>query len=154
MNSTLKAACKASLLALVVALAGCGSTSNLVNSNRTVGCNRSHELKTASTTVEFGLGQRWKTCSGYLLAFQPDGNLVVYNPSGAALWNSATGNRGATRLSLQPDGNLVIYAGTFAVWSSSTPGNPGATLIIQADGNVVLYSVYGSVLWQTATTGR
>lgn len=154
MKPTLKLSLKVSALALVTTLAGCNATTSAINDKLSSGCNRSHELKTASTSVDFGVGQRWKTCSGYLLAFQPDGNLVVYNPNGVAVWNSMTGGKGATRLSLQPDGNLVIYAGTRALWASGTQGNPGAMFSVQADGNVVLYSVYGKPLWQTGTTGR
>lgn len=154
MKPTLKLSLKVLALALVTTLAGCNATTGAINDKVSSGCNRSHELKTSSTSVDFGVGQRWKTCSGYQLAFQPDGNLVVYSPNGAAVWNSMTGAKGVTRLSLQPDGNLVIYAGAGPIWSSGTPGNPGAMLRVQADGNVVLYSVYGKPLWQTGTTGR
>lgn len=154
MKPTLRLSLNVSALAIVMTLAGCAATSSVINDKLSSGCKRSHELKTSSATVDFAVGQRWRTCSGYLLTFQPDGNLVVYNLNGVAVWNSMTGGKGATRLSLQPDGNLVIYAGTRALWASGTSGNPGAVFSVQADGNVVLYSVYGKPLWQTGTTGR
>jgi hypothetical protein len=117
-------------------------------------CRNVHEVRTAQRGVDFAPGQVWKTCSGYESVFQSDGNLVVYNPGRVPVWNSGTSGRGATRLSLQPDGNLVIYALDRAIWSSNTPGNPGARLAMQGDGNVVLYNVYGTAVWQTATSGK
>jgi hypothetical protein len=117
-------------------------------------CRTAHEVRTAQKGVDFAPGMVWKTCSGYEMAFQPDGNLVVYNPGRTPVWKSDTSARGATKLSLQPDGNLVIYASDRAIWSTNTPGNPGARLAVQSDGNVVLYNVYGTAIWQTATGGR
>jgi hypothetical protein len=40
------------------------------------------------------------------------------------------------------------------VWASGTPGNSGAYLQVQNDGNVVIYSASGSVLWSTGTAGK
>jgi hypothetical protein len=55
---------------------------------------------------------------------QTDGNLVVYDASAHAIWNS----------------------GTF--------GHPGARLAVQNDGNVVVYGPASEVLWATNTCCR
>jgi len=46
---------------------------------------------------------------GYRLANQHDGNLVLYDHSGTALWASGTYGRGDSTLWMQEDGNLVLY---------------------------------------------
>jgi len=52
---------------------------------------------------------------------QIDGNFVVYDQSG----------------------NAVFAAGT--------NGNPGSRLVVQDDGNVVIYTTDGTALWATNT---
>ncbi|MDH6108648.1 hypothetical protein P3T36_002431 [Kitasatospora sp. MAP12-15] len=86
------------------------------------------------------LGQGVNLCSGnYELAMQNDGNLVVYGPTGAALWYSGTANPGTTVADMQTDGNFVVYSGSTALWNSHTWGNPGAYVCFQTDGNLVVY---------------
>jgi aqualysin 1 len=67
----------------------------------------------------------WPTCRNIggagVAIMQTDGNFVVYNSAGAAVWASGTG------------------------------GNPGAFLRVQSDGNVVVYSGSGRALWSTGT---
>ena len=63
------------------------------------------------------------TSAGHTV-MQTDGNLVVYNASGAPVWHSYTWN------------------------------HPGAWLVVQNDGNVVVYSASGVPLWATNTGGR
>jgi hypothetical protein len=36
-----------------------------------------------------------------------------------------------------------------ALWNTQTQGNPGARLVLQTDGNIVLYSATNSPLWAT-----
>jgi len=55
---------------------------------------------------------------------------------------------------MQGDGNLVVYASTGPVWSSGTDRHPGAFLVVQDDGNTVIYSAGGSPLWATNTCCR
>ena len=45
----------------------------------------------------------------YLLAYQADGNLVLYIAGGASIWASNTNGTSAGRVVMQSDGNLVIY---------------------------------------------
>lgn len=114
------------------------------------------------------------------LTLQADGNLVMYNSTGQALWNTQTqGNPGA-RLVLQTDGNIVLYSATnsplWATYGVHTPNNlsyintrmnvhgflfPGQSietadrrykLIMQTDGNLVLYSP-SRALWASGTNG-
>lgn len=44
------------------------------------------------------------------LIMQSDGNLVLYNKNGKALWASGTAGNAGDRLEVQTDGNLVVYA--------------------------------------------
>ena len=44
------------------------------------------------------------------LIMQSDGNLVLYNKNGKALWASGTAGQAGDRLEVQTDGNLVVYA--------------------------------------------
>ena len=56
------------------------------------------------------------------------------------------------KLVLQGDGNLVLYSGSRALWSTGTVGSRADRLVMQGDGNLVLYS--GSrALWSTGTVG-
>lgn len=96
------------------------------------------------------------------LIMQGDGNLVIYDGSGLALWvapgtwcGSMCAGLGNFAI-MQTDGNFCIYPnfpdGGHALWCSNTGGNPGAFLAIQDDGNVVIYDSTGSrPLWATGT---
>ena len=90
----------------------------------------------------------------FQLAYQGDGNLVLYRWDGAALWSSRTFGTSPGEAVMQGDGNFVVYnSGGTALWASGTYGNPGASLKIQNDGNVVVYSANGTPLWATGTYG-
>ena len=76
-----------------------------------------------NVVVYRGGSARWSTGTyghpGARLALQSDGNLVVYDTRGVALWNSGTyGSGNADQLAMQDDGNLVLYAGSRAVWAT------------------------------------
>jgi hypothetical protein len=94
-------------------------------------------------------GQSWVT-NRITLVFQGDGNLVLYDKKGTALWWSGTIGRGAKTV-FQADGNLVVYTqdGQTA-WASQTMGHSGARLVLEADGNVTIRSG-NAVLWSTGT---
>lgn len=101
--------------------------------------------------------QSVSSCNGAIrFILQSDGNVVLYNNSGQALWASDTwGRYDATSLRMQSDGNLVLYTddGT-PIWSSGTWNNPGAYLAIQDDSNVVIYTAGGQPIWSTNTWGQ
>lgn len=90
--------------------------------------------------------------SGFSLILQSDGNLVLYEECGTALWASNTAGIAVTSCNMQTDGNLVIYAEAGnPVWASNTDGNDGAHLVVQDDGNVVIYDPYNNPVWATGT---
>jgi plastocyanin len=77
---------------------------------------------------------------------QGDGNLVIYTPSGSAVWSSSTAPSSNDRLVMQTDGNLVIYSGGTALWAkgkllTGPPGPYNAGIITQA--NAVPSGTYG-----------
>jgi len=63
-----------------------------------------------------------------------------------------TSNNGAYRLVLQDDGNLVLYAGEQSVWATSTNGQDVQRAEVQEDGNFVLYTPDKPV-WHSDTKG-
>jgi len=147
----------------------------------------------------------WKTATsgtGSVLTFQSDGNLVLRNTSGAAVWATnthgptaaksltvyndgeviAAGTNGTPRwrsnpapygatasivgaltspnalytATMQIDGNLVVRSRkgglSHAIWVSGTAGHPGSDLVVQSDGNLVIYHRWVP-LWNTHTKG-
>jgi hypothetical protein len=113
---------------------------------------------------------------GAKLTFQTDGNLVLYSATGAALWNTSTNSSGANQVALGDDGNVVVTASgtqkfttnigplgshkvgtTIASNTTLSAGDYLETtdninrLIMQADGNLVLYSSNGKALWNSST---
>jgi len=82
----------------------------------------------------------WASNNRYYLIFQNDGNLVLYNKAGVAMWDTGTNNKG-TRAVFQDDGNLVVYTpGNGVAFSSNTNGRRAERLTIQDDGNLVIYN--------------
>ncbi|MFB7667801.1 hypothetical protein ACFC1R_28415 [Kitasatospora sp. NPDC056138] len=57
-------------------------------------------------------------------------------------------------LVMQNDGNLVLYSENGAVWSSGTWGHGGAYAKFQDDGNLVVYASPNSALWNSGTWGH
>jgi hypothetical protein len=55
-------------------------------------------------------------------------------------------------LLMQGDGNLVLYTGSGAVWATGTQG-AGNAAAMQEDGNLVVYSHDGVPLWDSHTWG-
>jgi hypothetical protein len=114
---------------------------------------------------------------------QTDGNLVVYDGHNHALWATGTNGKQGAHVIVQNDGNLVVYDGAnHAVWASNTvvpaepakPTLPGRLLpgqglmagsqlaspdgyyrlVMQTDGNLVLYDNYSQALWSSKTAGH
>ncbi|WP_029114058.1 LysM peptidoglycan-binding domain-containing protein [Mycobacterium sp. URHB0044] len=63
-----------------------------------------------------------------------------------------TSRNGAYELVLQDDGNLVLYAGEESVWSTGTNGENVVRAEVQSDGNFVLYTPEKPV-WHSDTKG-
>ncbi len=108
----------------------------------------------------------------FRLAFEEDGNLVLrLLANGKELWSSGTAGSQANRVVMQGDGNLVIYSdGNLAINGNSTPATitvwasdsdsevrrqadrqAWSTLTLQNDGNLVLRSNNGTVVWASNT---
>lgn len=66
---------------------------------------------------------------------------------------SITSNNGAYKLILQDDGNLVLYARDQAVWATGTSGQNVVRAEVQTDGNFVLYTPDKPV-WASQTKGK
>lgn len=84
------------------------------------------------------------------LVFQGDGNLVLYNANGKALW--ATGSTGECGIdpqsaNFQSDGNLVIYNRRGACWASWTNGIGQQLIISESDPYVKILDGSGKVLF-------
>lgn len=87
----------------------------------------------------------------YTLTLQADGNLVLSEAGGTAVWSTGTDGKNAARADMQADGNLVLYtADDGVVWASDT-GEAGSSLEIQDDRNVVIYSRDRTVVWSPNT---
>ncbi len=55
---------------------------------------------------------------------------------------------------MQTDGNLVLYQSGTARWNSGTGHFPGSHLILQSDGNLVIYDTTGRPRWDTRTSSN
>ena len=84
----------------------------------------------------------------YYLAFQPDGNLVIYKVAGSkAIWQSGTSGTAIKSCVFQGDGNLVLYGYTGkAMWAAGRNQKLGSFtssgpkfMVMQNDGNLVIY---------------
>lgn len=75
----------------------------------------------------------------YRCYFQRDGNLVLRNKAGDALWSSGSSGQGGSYVVMQSDGNLVIYTGTdVSIWASNTAGSGASKFVIKGYGKVKL----------------
>ncbi|OXA39487.1 flavastacin isoform X2 [Folsomia candida] len=103
--------------------------------------------KSVTAPYEFPIGYN---CSmgNYMLTFQRDGNLVIYDESGGVKWHtgSATGLKNPNQFKLRgrslkfgSDGNLVLYnAAKGQIWSSDT-ANKGHHIKFGEDGKLVIF---------------
>lgn len=108
----------------------------------------------------FHLGTTWTVCSGYVLKFEDNGNLVYKNKKGEVIWESATAGSGANKLSIQPVGDMVLYikaAGSkpqIPVWDTKTRSGPKVYLSVRINGDLVLYSKPANILWSANTKDK
>jgi hypothetical protein len=102
-------------------------------------------------------GELRSSCNGrYLLAHQHDGNVVVYRTDHGLtpLWASNTAGHDSDGLVMQSDGNLVLYGPAGALFHTGTHGHPGAVLFVQDDGNLVIYAPGNLPIWASNTAGQ
>ena len=74
---------------------------------------------------------------------QTDGNFVLYSPSNSALWSSGTSGSGAGPVMMQDDGNLVIY---IFKWSAGTYAAPSPGPFPPATCSIGAYLVAGETI--------
>ena len=101
-------------------------------------------------------GKTVNSCDGrFSLTMQTDGNLVLYQTGGSALWSTQTNGTNAQFAYMQHDGNFVLYNPSgYPLWNSGTWGNPGSWFAVQSDGNLVVYAPDGHWRWQSYTCCR
>jgi hypothetical protein len=90
---------------------------------------------------------------GNRLSLQADGNLVEYNTSGQAVWHVNTGRAMPT---FSPIGQDHIGIGTsWSLWPGQYIRSTNGTrfVVLQNDGNLVLYGPGHHILWHSATGG-
>lgn len=81
----------------------------------------------------------------YRCYFQKDGNLVLRNQAGDALWASGSSGQGGSYVIMQSDGNLVINTATDdAIWSSGTQGTSATKFVIKGYGKIKLEASDGT----------
>lgn len=56
--------------------------------------------------------------------------------------------------SVQSDGNLLVYFGSAVLWSAGTYGSQALFLVMQGDGNLVLYGAGYIPVWASGTSGN
>jgi hypothetical protein len=110
-----------------------------------------------ATGTTLAVGNSIYSCDKrFMLNFQPEGNLVLYQLGSVpvALWSTPV-DASADKLVMQKDGNLALYNKSgLATFSTNTANQPGAKAYIQDDGNFVVYSAANVPLWYTGTGGR
>lgn len=97
-------------------------------------------------------GQSLSSSNGrYVLVYQSDGNLVVYD-NGSATWASNTSGSSPGVAIMQGDGNFVVYDGVgAALFHTFTWDYGDSHVTMQDDGNLVVYSSSGQALWSIYT---
>jgi surface antigen len=119
---------------------------------------------------------------GAYLGVQGDGNIVEYNTSGQAIWATNTNGKSLAYLVMQSDGNLVAYNTSISpIWANNMCCHPTGTylgsdrlyngnrltsgyyirssdlryaLLMQADGNLVVFGPGYHVLWANGRNGN
>ena len=61
---------------------------------------------------------------------------------------------GAVTFVHQGDGNVVVYNNGRATWATGTHGRATDALVMQGDGNLVLYAPGGRPIWSSGTHGQ
>jgi hypothetical protein len=94
----------------------------------------------------------------FKLTMQLDGNLVL-SWGTIALWSSNTSGWGNLVMCvMQGDGNFVVYnranSPATPLWASNTFNNAGNYLVVQNDGNMVVYDASAIQLWASNTGGH
>jgi len=76
---------------------------------------------------------------------------ALYADQGLIPGQSIASCNGRFALLLQTDGDLVLYQDATPLWSAGTSGQRSAEVIMQGDGNFVVYEGAGRPLWASDT---
>jgi hypothetical protein len=100
-------------------------------------------------------GSEMRSCNGlYLFAHQSDGNIVLYNTySGTAVWSTGTNGRSTDTLVMQGDGNFVLYAPGGRAIWSSGTNGASGATLGVQDDGNVVIYVGARAVWSTNTVG-
>lgn len=107
----------------------------------------------SGNTLLGGTVLRSDTTNTRILNMRTDGNLVQ-KVSGRVVWQSRTGGHPGAWAELQPKGNFVIWTRDasrkkVALWTSRTGTAGSGNLLVQVDGNVVLYGSKDTRVWSS-----
>jgi hypothetical protein len=90
----------------------------------------------------------------FTFSMQSDGNLVLYAPTGYLWASNTYGNPGAYLAFQNDGNLVIYKGDSSgSIWNSATQSNC-ARLVVQNDGNVVIYSAAGPSVWSTNTGGH
>jgi len=120
---------------------------------------------TGSYTEYFNLvadGQAWLNDLGFSFTVNVASPVGPSNTSNTGLSSGATLSKSSFLLSpdsqsvlaIQRDGSLTLFANFSNVWSTGPLGTGVDRLVMQADGNLVLYNTANQALWSSNTQGN
>ncbi|WP_329564359.1 hypothetical protein [Kitasatospora sp. NBC_01266] len=145
-----RAVTKAALVGTAVAAA---LSLTATGANATVGAG----IQTATFTLAQGNWSSnyatYNANNGYEIILQTDGNFVLYNGNGTALWASGTDGKGVTQLDWSQSGYVKLLNssnGVVCTLGALSPA-PGGQAVLQNDGNFVFYNTAGNATWATNT---
>lgn len=83
-------------------------------------------------------------------------NVTVIQSSVIILYagQSMWSSDGRFQLVMQTDGNLVLYGPAGSMWATGTNGGSDRRMVMQTDGNLVVYNSADQALWHTSTGGN
>ena len=107
-------------------------------------------------------GHTWLNDLGLYITVNVNTAAAPNNANKSVLNSGETLNKGDTLLStdsqsivtLQNDGNVTQYSNFNIFWETGTQGSTASRLVMQTDGNLVLYNQSGVALWSSQTNGN
>lgn len=107
-------------------------------------------------------GSTWLDDPGTYYNFNVVNPTTTPNPSSTTLRSgeslsirdSLVGPLGQSSLDFQGDGNLIVNHDYQPVWNTGTGNTQAKQLVMQSDGNLVLYNASNQPLWFTGTGGH
>ena len=90
------------------------------------------------------------SCS-FKAIMQNDGNFVIYRGN-KFIWQTKTNNNPGAKAEFRANGNFVLLgANNSAPFSTNTPNMNGKKLVMQGDGNLVIYNFSGRPIWASGS---